>query len=64
MKNGEVLLAEIDESKDSIVLKNATNREITAISLTKSLSHILIGDEGGHVLWAALWAGALNDQFV
>ena len=63
-KNGEVLLAEIDESKDSIVLKNATNREITAISLTKSLSHILIGDEGGHVLWAALWAGALNDQFV
>ena len=60
-KNGEVLLAEIDESKDAIVLKNATNRAITAISITKSLSHILIGDEAGHVLWASLWAGALND---
>ena len=44
-----------------IVLKNATNRAITAISITKSLSHILIGDEAGHVLWASLWAGALND---
>ena len=60
-KNGEVLLAEIDESKDAIVLKNATEREITSIVVTRSLSHILIGDEKGQVLFATLWAGAAND---
>ena len=63
-KNGEVLLAEIDESKDAIVLKNATEREITSIVVTRSLSHILIGDEKGQVLFATLWAGAANDKLI
>ena len=57
-RDGAVLLAELDESKDAIVLRGSTGAEVTAIAVTASLSHVLIGDEKGHILWATLWAGA------
>ena len=59
-RDGAVLLAELDESKDAIVLKGSTGTEITAIAITKCLSHVLIGDAKGHILWAPLWAGESN----
>ena len=59
-RDGAVLLAELDESKDAIVLKGSTGAEVTAIAVTASLSHVLIGDAKGHILWATLWAGEIN----
>ena len=59
-RDGAVLLAELDESKDAIVLKGSTGTEITAIAITECLSHVLIGDAKGHILWAPLWAGESN----
>ena len=56
-KNGAVLLAELDESKDAIPIKGSTGREVTAIASTKSLSHLLIGDAKGQILWMPLWCG-------
>ena len=55
-RDGKVLLAEIDEIKDPCLLKDSTGAEITAIAVTESLSHVLIGDDNGHILWAPLWA--------
>ena len=59
-RDGSVVLAEIDESKEAINLKGASGAEITAISVTENLSHVLIGDEDGQILWAPLWAGQEN----
>lgn len=56
-RDGAVLLAELDESKDAIVLRGSTGAEVTAIAVSASLSHVLIGDAKGHVLWSPLWAG-------
>ena len=50
----DVLLAELDESKDSIVLKGSSGAEVTAIAATKSRSHLFIGDAKGQILWAPL----------
>ena len=54
-RDGKVLLAEIDEVKESYLLKCSSGVEIAAIAVTESLSHILIGEENGNVLWAPLW---------
>ena len=56
-KDGAVLLAELDESKSAIPIKGSTGREVTAIGITKSLSHLLIGDAKGQILWTPLWYG-------
>ena len=56
-QDGAVLLAELDENRKAIVIRGSTGAEVTAIAVTKSLSHVLIGDAKGSVLWAALWAG-------
>ena len=53
-RDGAVLLAELDESKDAIVLKGSKGAEVTAIAVTDTLSHLLVGDEKGHILWAPL----------
>ena len=59
-RDGAVLLAEIVENKEPIVLKGSSGNEITAIALTSGLSHILIGDTKGNILWTTLWAGETN----
>ena len=59
-RDGAVLLAEIVENKEPIVLKGSSGNEITAIALTSGLSHILIGDSKGNILWTTLWAGETN----
>ena len=56
-RDGTVLLAEIVENKEPIVLKGSSENEVTAIAITPGLSHILIGDSKGNVLWTTLWAG-------
>ena len=55
-KDGTVLLAELDEKKKSIVLREAIVRSVTAIAVTGSGSHLLIGDDKGKILWTPLWA--------
>ena len=57
-QDGCVLLAELDETKDATVLKSSTGVEVTAIALTDSGSHLLIGDAKGEILWTSLLAGA------
>jgi len=56
-QDGAVLLAELDEARESIVVRGSTGAEVTAIATTRSLSHILVGDAKGGVLWAALRTG-------
>ena len=63
-RDGSVLLAEIDESKEPIVIKGSSGSAITGISLTSSLSHVLIGDEDGSVLWSTLWSGEMNAKSI
>ena len=53
-KDGSVRLAELDEQKNAILLREATGIEVTAIAVTDSGSHILIGDQEGNILWAPL----------
>ena len=53
-KDGSVRLAELDEQKNAILLRGATGIEVTALAVTASGSHILIGDQEGNILWAPL----------
>ncbi len=62
--DGAVLLAEIDEVKEPIVLKGSSDGAVTAIAVTESLSHVLIGDDNGHILWAKLWAGDISGKSI
>ncbi|MYF90447.1 MAG: WD40 repeat domain-containing protein [Boseongicola sp. SB0676_bin_33] len=63
-QDGAVLLAALDEAKESIVIRGSTGAEVTAIAATKSLSHVLIGDANGGVLWAKLRAGSTHARTV
>lgn len=63
-RDGAVLLAELDEMKNAIVIRGSTGAEVTAIAVSTSLSHILIGDADGHVLWAPLRAGGAHARHV
>lgn len=56
-RDGAVLLAELDEAKDAIVIRGSSGAEVTAIAVSASLSHVLIGDAKGSILWAPLGAG-------
>ena len=56
-QDGAVLLSEVKEDAEDFVLRGSTGVEVTAIAVTRSLSHILIGDAGGGVLWAPLRKG-------
>ena len=53
-KDGSVLLASINEHSEPLTIRNATGVEVTTISITQSVSHILIGDAQGKILWAPL----------
>ncbi|MEM9813454.1 MAG: WD40 repeat domain-containing protein [Pseudomonadota bacterium] len=59
-QDGAVLLGELDDTKDGIVLRGSTGTEVTAIAVTASRSHILIGDAQGYVLWAPLSPGEID----
>ncbi len=63
-QDGAVLVAELDEAKESIVVRGTTGAEVTAIAVTKSQSHVLIGDAKGNVLWTTLWAGDTHARTV
>jgi hypothetical protein len=56
-QDGSVVLSEIDETKKSYLIRNATGFEVTTISISNDKSHILIGDAMGNILWSPLWAG-------
>ena len=58
-KDGSVLLSEIDETKQSYLVRNPTGAEISAISISAKKSFILIGDTKGNILWSPLWADNL-----
>ncbi|MFS1876819.1 WD40 repeat domain-containing protein [Enterovibrio norvegicus] len=53
-RDGAVFLVMLDETDDAFILRRPTDAEVTAIVLTESLSHMLIGDAAGNVLWAPL----------
>lgn len=53
-KDGLVLLSEIDEKKNSITVRNSTGSEVSAIVVSASRSHILIGDIKGNILWSLI----------
>jgi len=55
-QDGTVVLAELDEGKDTVVLRGSTGAEVTAIAITLNQSHLLIGDSKGQILWTPLWA--------
>jgi WD40 repeat protein len=59
-RDGSVQLAELDEAKTALAISGPTGAEVTAIALSTTSSHLLIGDASGNVLWAPLWAGAVN----
>ena len=53
-QDGAVLLSEVKEDAEDFVLRGSTGVEVTGIAVTPSLSHVLIGDAEGSVLWAPL----------
>ena len=53
-RDGAVFLVMLDETDDAFILRRPTDAEVTGIVLTDSLSHMLIGDAAGNVLWAPL----------
>ncbi|MEO1399047.1 MAG: WD40 repeat domain-containing protein, partial [Pseudomonadota bacterium] len=53
-KDGSVQLAELDETETAIVISGSTGAEVTAITVSGASPHILVGDDGGNVLWAPL----------
>ncbi len=59
-QDGAVLLAELDEAREPTVVRGSTGSEVTAIATAGSLSHVLIGDAKGSVLWAALPTGDVH----
>ena len=57
-RDGSVLLAKLDETTESIAIRGSNGAEVTAIEVSPSKSHVLIGDALGNVLWAPLMSGA------
>ncbi|MEP4197005.1 MAG: WD40 repeat domain-containing protein [Aliishimia sp.] len=52
--DGTVQLAELDETKGIVLLSSATGADVISIVVSTSLSHLMIGDAKGNVLWAPL----------
>ena len=48
--DGTVVLAEIKENSDAVLLRNATDAEVTAIAFSETGTHLLVGDAGGDIL--------------
>ncbi len=56
-QDGAVLLAALNGTRELMPIRGTTGAEVTAIAVTRSLSHLLIGDAKGSFLWTALRAG-------
>ncbi|MCY4288748.1 MAG: WD40 repeat domain-containing protein [Aestuariivita sp.] len=56
-RDGLVLLSELNDAKELVVVRRSTGSEVTAIAVTSSFSHLLIGDTGGTVFWTRFWLG-------
>ena len=56
-QDGAVLLSELADKTQTIVVRGSTGVEVTAMAIPSSLSHVLIGDAVGDVLWAPLGQG-------
>ena len=54
LQDGAVLISDLELGPQSIVLRGTTGDEVTAVAATPTLSHLLIGDSGGTVLWGSL----------
>ncbi len=63
-QDGAVLMSELDEWAETRVVRGSTGVEVTAIAVTSSLSHILIGDAEGQVLWSKLQTGGEHARLV
>ena len=61
-RDGAVLLAELDETKNAIVISGSTGAEVTAIIVAGLF--ILVGDAKGNVLWAPQWEGTSFAQHI
>ena len=53
-QDGTVLMSELNEAAEASVLRGTTGSEVTAIAVTRSLSHVLVGDPAQHIQQAAL----------
>ena len=53
-RDGAVLVGKLEEGSECRVARGSTGVEVTAMAVTKSLSHLLIGDAEGNILWAHL----------
>ena len=56
LQDGAVLMSDLEAEPQALVLRGTTGEEVTAVAATPTLSHLLVGDSGGTVLWAPLKA--------
>ena len=57
-KEGVVMLSDLDDAKPPTFLQTSNGIEVTALAVTDTLSHLLIGHEEGTVRWTPLRPGA------
>ena len=55
LSDGSVFLSEIEKSTNTIIIRSFTESEVTTIAVTEDCSSILIGDNGGNILWTSIW---------
>lgn len=60
--DGAVLMSKLREDADDRVVRGTTGAEVTALAATSSLSHLLIGDADGGVLWAPLLKSSKSEE--
>ena len=56
-RDGAVLMAELDETKEPVPIRGSTGIEVTAMTISIDGTHIFVGDAKGNVFWGALSAG-------
>jgi len=49
--NKFLVFSSITDEADAVVLRGATDAEVTTISFTETGSHLLVGDAQGEILW-------------
>lgn len=55
-RDGAVLVAELDETREPIPIRGSTGIEVTAITISSDGTHVFVGDAEGNVLWGPLSA--------
>jgi len=56
LDDGAVLMSDLEAKPQALVLRGTTGEAVTGVGATPSLSHLLVGDSAGTVLWAPLKA--------